>query len=385
MINEVFAYLLIFLFVALLTDFLRRQARTVGLMDYPSARKRHQQAVPPVGGEAIFIGCLLSALALGVPLGDVAALFAIGAIVVIAGALDDYNNFSPQARLLAQGSAALAMALLGGATVEQLGAITPHHQVFYLHAFAVPFTVIGVVGVINALNMVDGMDGLSGSLTLVALAGLAVMAETGNAPMVLALVLVMASGITAFLTLNMRSPWRWRASVFLGDAGSMFLGFALSWFIIRLSQEPISAMSPVTGLWLLAVPLFDVLHALGRRLLSGHSPFHADRRHLHHFFLRLGFSVNQTLGLILAFAVAAAAAGVASEFLEVAERTMLIAFWALFALYCLIMSVAWRAYPQISRWMARRRRRRGTSTLLPVMARVRANRVRELPHRMPQP
>lgn len=380
MTNEVFAYLLIFFFVALLTDFLRRQALTAGLMDYPSSRKRHQRPVPPVGGEAIFIGCLISALALGVPLGHVAGLFASGAIIVVTGALDDYYNFSPQSRLLAQAIAALAMAVLGGATVEQLGAIAPGGRIFYLHAFAVPFTVVGTVGVINALNMIDGMDGLSGSLALVALIGLAVVAEAGKASMILAMVLVMASGIAAFLTLNVRSPWRWRASVFLGDAGSTFLGFALSWFIIRLSQEPVAAMSPVIGLWLLMVPLFDTLHTLMRRLLNGHSPFIADRRHLHHFFLRVGFSVSQTLGVILAFAIAGVVIGVAGKFLDVPDRAMLIAFCALFVLYCIGMTLAWRAYPRLKRRLARRRRHRGASTTLPVMARARANRIRELPH-----
>lgn len=380
MTNEVFAYLLIFFFVALLTDFLRRQALTAGLMDYPSSRKRHQRPVPPVGGEAIFIGCLISALALGVPVGHVAGLFAIGAIVVVTGALDDYYNFSPQSRFLAQATAALAMALLSGATVEQLGAIAPGGRIFYLHAFAVPFTVIGVVGVINAFNMVDGMDGLSGSLALVALTGLALMANAGKAPMILAMVLVMASGIAAFLTLNVRSPWRWRASVFLGDAGSTFLGFALSWFIIRLSQEPVSAMSPVTGLWLLTVPLFDTLYTLVRRILSGHPPFLADRRHLHHFFLRAGFSVSQTLGLILAFAITGAAIGVAGKFLNVPDHILLAAFCALFVLYCISMTLAWRAYPRIRRRIARRRRHGGASTLLPVMARARANRIRDLPY-----
>ncbi|MCO6441313.1 MAG: undecaprenyl/decaprenyl-phosphate alpha-N-acetylglucosaminyl 1-phosphate transferase [Nitrococcus mobilis] len=380
MMNEVFAYLLIFLFVALLTDFLRRQALSVGLMDYPSSRKRHQRPVPPVGGEAIFIGCLISVLALGVPIAHVAGLFAIGAIIVLTGALDDYYNFSPLSRLLAQISAALATALLGGATVEQLGAIAPGGQIFYLHAFAVPFTVLGIVGVINAFNMVDGMDGLSGSLALVALLALALVAQAGQAPMILAMVLVMASGIAAFLTLNLRSPWRWRASVFLGDAGSTFIGFALSWFIIRLSQEPISAMSPVTGLWFLTIPLFDVLYALGRRILSGSSPFHADRQHLHHFFLRVGFSVSQTLGLILAFAISGAAIGTAGEFLDIPDRTMLIAFCGLFVLYCLTMTLAWRAYPRIRRRLVRRRRHGGASTTLPVMARARTNRIRELPH-----
>ncbi|EAR22746.1 MraY family glycosyltransferase [Nitrococcus mobilis] len=379
MMNEVFAYLLIFLFVALLTDFLRRQAHSVGLMDYPSSRKRHQKPVPPVGGEAIFIGCLISVLALGVPMTHVAGLFAIGAIIVLTGALDDYYNFSPRSRLLAQTAAALAMALLGGATVEQLGAIAPDGQVFHLHAFAVPFTVLGVVGVINALNMVDGMDGLSGSLALVALIALALIAQVGQAPVILAMVLVMASGIAAFLTLNLRSPWRWRASVFLGDAGSMFLGFALSWFIIRLSQDPVSAMSPVTGLWLLTIPLFDVLFALGRRILSGHHPFLADRQHLHHFFLRVGFSVSQTLGLILAFAIASAAIGTAGEFLDIPDRAMLLAFCGLFALYCLTMTLAWRAYPRIRYRLAQRRRHRGASTTLPVLARARATGIRELP------
>ncbi|WP_435103115.1 undecaprenyl-phosphate alpha-N-acetylglucosaminyl 1-phosphate transferase [Arhodomonas sp. AD133] len=365
--NELFAYLLVFLFVVLLTDFLRRQALLAGLVDQPDARKRHARPVPPVGGGAIFLGCLLAALALNVPEDYVRILFPVGAALVIMGAVDDHYDLPPRARLAVQALAALCTSVLGGATLTTAGDLMPGGGALTLGVLAVPVTVLGTVGTINAFNMVDGMDGLSGALALVALVGFAVVAYAGGDSGLLTLALVLATGVLAFLTQNLRSPWRWRASVFLGDAGSMFLGFAVSWFVIELSQGRAPAMSPVTGLWLLLVPLFDIAYVMGRRVARGRSPLAADRQHLHHFLLRIGLPVTRALAVIVSVAIVAAATGLAFELAGVADWVSLAAFLALFGLYCLGMTYAWRVHPRLVRWLARRQH---ANTTLPVMARA---------------
>jgi UDP-GlcNAc:undecaprenyl-phosphate GlcNAc-1-phosphate transferase len=373
---QIFAYLTTFLFVVLLTDFLRRQALQAGLVDRPDARKRHVGAIPPVGGEAIFFGCLLCALAIGVPPEQVQALFTVGALVMVLGALDDYQSFPPQARLLAQAAIAVMMAVFGGATIDSAGALAPGGRPLELGAWSLPITVVATVGVLNAFNLIDGMDGLSGSLALVALLGLAVLDGVAGHGALLPLMLVLISGVAAFLALNMRSPWRWRASVFLGDAGSTFVGFTLSWLIIRLSQGGDPALSPVVGLWLLAVPLYDTGYLVCRRIARGRSPMAADRQHLHHFFLRAGFSVNQTLAIMVPAAVLLATLGVGGVLAGIGDRWLLAGFAAGFAVYCAGMTRAWKSHPRIRRRVIRRLR---GSTVMPVVARSRANLHRDWP------
>lgn len=364
--SEAFAYLFTFLFVVLLTDFLRRQALSAGLVDRPNPRKRHRGLVPPVGGEAIFLGCLLSALALGVPARYLVELFAVGAILVVVGALDDCLRVSVRARLVAQALAALILALAGGVVLESAGAVLPGGRTLELGVLAIPFTVFCAVGVINAFNMVDGMDGLSGCLALVALAALAWLAADGGATGMLTLLLVLACGIAAFLALNARYPWRWQASVFLGDAGSTFIGFALAWAVLRLSQGPDAAMSPVTGLWLLMVPLCDIGFVALNRMVHGQSPLRGDRQHLHHYFLRAGVPVTGTLAIIVLLALAGAAVGLAGHRLAVPDALMLAGFVAFFLLYSAAMTAAWRRYPRL----VRRLRRRHRHSRLPVSARL---------------
>jgi len=367
--NEVFAYLLTFLFTVLLTDYLRRHALQAGLVDRPGARKRHVGAIPPVGGEAIFAGCLLSALAVGVSADAVLALFAIGGIVLLVGALDDYMSFSPLSRLAAQTAAATAMAVAGGGTIGHLDGLLHSGELISLGILAIPLTVIATVAVINAFNLIDGMDGLSGGLALVALLGLATMASLSGAADVVVLALILASGTAAFLALNIHSPWRWRASVFLGDSGSTFLGFALSWLIIQVSQDPATPMSPAVGLWFLMVPLFDATYVALRRMAQGRSPFVADRQHLHHFFLRAGLPVGYTLAILLALAVLGAAAGVTGAMLGLGDGALIGAFGLLFALYAAVMTRAWKRHPQLRRAV---RRHRQCASIAPVIARARA-------------
>lgn len=368
--SRVFIYLLTFLFTVLLTDHLRRQALRAGWVDRPDPRKRHVGAVPPVGGQAIFAGCLLSALAIGVPLTDVLALFAIGGIVLLVGALDDWLCFSAASRLAAQFAAATAMTLAGDAALSQFQGVLDRGEAVPLGWLGVPLTVIATVMVINAVNLIDGMDGLAGGLVLIALAGIAVMAGLDGATAVTVLALILASGTAAFLMLNIHSPWRWRASVFLGDSGSTFLGFALAWLIIQACHAPGDTMSPAVGLWLVMVPLFDATYVALRRMARGRSPFHGDRQHLHHLFLRAGVPVGHTLALILGLGLAGAAAGLlGATVLGLGDVALMGGFCLLFLIYSAAMTRAWAVHPRLRRQV---RRHMHSPHIAPVVARERA-------------
>jgi UDP-GlcNAc:undecaprenyl-phosphate GlcNAc-1-phosphate transferase len=317
---------------------LRPLAYRVGLLDTPTARKVHAGQVPLIGGIAMFVGFAMSVLTLDVGLTELRPFFAASALLVMVGLLDDFHELSSRARFAAQILAATMMVGWGDVLLANLGHITPTGKLFELGAWTVPISVFCTVGVINALNMSDGVDGLAGGLALVAIGGLSVVAARPQAD-VLAL---LASVVVAFLMLNIRIPGRHRALVFMGDAGSMFLGFAITWFVISLSQGPQRVMAPVIALWFLMVPLFDTVWLLLKRPLSGRWPTTASHDHLHHVMQMAGLSPVSTVAAIWMLSLSGAGFGLWAHGQGIEERYLFAGFLALFAVYCLIMGIAWR-------------------------------------------
>ena len=199
-----------------------------------------------------------------------------------------------------------------------------------------PFTLFSVVGVINAFNMIDGLDGLAGGLALIAAGWLAVLCLTGPAPnptaayLLLTLVMVLAG----FLAWNLRHPWRRKAKVFMGDAGSTLLGFALGWFMIDLSQgDEQAVMAPITALWIMALPLMDTITVMIRRLRAGQSPFAGDRQHLHHLLLATGRTDARVTAILLGCGLMTGGIGAAAWWLACPNTSSIYAFFAIFILY----------------------------------------------------
>ena len=190
--------------------------------------------------------------------------------------------------------------------------------------------------------MIDGMVGLAGSLALVAFAWYGVAAAfTGDAGLA-TLAWILCGGLAGFLVFNLRLPWQPKARVFLGDAGSTLLGFALAWFAIDLSQGSGPAMPPIAALWVVLLPLADTVSLIARRRSRGRSPFHADREHIHHFLLARGLSVNATLLVLVAISAACGAVGVLGWRAGVPEPVLFWAFFILFFAYHYAIKAAWR-------------------------------------------
>ncbi len=269
------------------------------------------------------------------------SFFAATALLVIVGVFDDFSEFSYHVRFVAQLLAAVLIAVAGPALLHDLGYLFHSESLFSLGLFAIPVTLFAVIGVINALNMSDGIDGLSGSLALVALSATALTAWQAGADYPLSLIMVCIGGTGGFLLFNLRLPGRLRAAVFLGDAGSMFLGLVVAWFLITLSQGESRVMSPVTALWFVAVPLFDTISLMVRRIRRGHSPFYADHHHIHHALLRIGFSVNQVLGLLVLIALLMASIGWLGLRMSVPEPVMFFGILAAGVAYHYQMTLAW--------------------------------------------
>ncbi|MGB5441737.1 MAG: undecaprenyl/decaprenyl-phosphate alpha-N-acetylglucosaminyl 1-phosphate transferase [Gammaproteobacteria bacterium] len=329
-------------------------AHHVGLVDSPEHRKIHEADIPTIGGIAIFAGFMLALLTLPVTNPFLIGFVLPALLLVGVGVLDDVVPISHKLRLILQLMAGLLMTVAGGVVLDQLGALLLPGTVITLGVLAIPFTLVCLLTMINAVNMTDGIDGLAGLLTLVAVLGLGTVAYVGGQFPILEKLSFLGVSLIVFLAFNARFMWRKRAVIFLGDSGSTFLGFALIWFAVTLSQGEQAVMTPVTVLWFIAVPLFDMLMVFTRRVIKKQSPFAADREHLHHLFLAAGYSVGQTVVILTAVALMLVGAGIAGLYYDVPENIMFILFLGLFAGCAYLVSRSWTSRRFMGRTICRR-------------------------------
>lgn len=340
---------------------LRPLARQMGLVDVPNERKVHEGEVPLVGGIAIFaaVACahVVSAVfSPGISLHQSFLAFYVGAsLLVLVGMIDDYREMLPLTRIVAQIFVALIMIYGGGVVVRDIGTIPFSGDILALGSFAIPFTVVAAVGVINAVNMSDGLDGLAGSLTLVPLLGFLIATLTLGSGEQAELLTLLCAAVVAFLFFNVTVPGKRRALIFLGDSGSMLLGFALVWFAITLSQGPDRAIQPSSALWFLMVPIFDAVCMMARRLVRRRSMFSADKEHLHHVFLLAGFTLTETVLTITGLAMLGVLVGIAGAYFGISDLYLTGAFVICGLLYYWMIMRAWNVMRFLRRSICRRR------------------------------
>jgi UDP-GlcNAc:undecaprenyl-phosphate GlcNAc-1-phosphate transferase len=328
LIGPQFGAILPFATVLIVVPLLMRIAHALGLVDHPGGRKDHAGTTPLVGGIAVFLALLPAVFATGLGAHAAALLVAL-AIMLVTGAADDIHDLKPLPKFAAQIAACLVMIYAGGVELRSMGNLAGW-GVIGLSVFALPMTVFAAVGVINAINMMDGMDGVAGSIALVAFGWYCAVAALQGLDVLQAVALMFCSGLAGFLAFNLRFPWQPRARIFLGDAGSMVLGFALAWFAIALTQGPGRSFPPICALWVVLLPLADCVSLMSRRLRAGKSPFIADREHLHHYLAARGLGHGQALALMLGLSLVFGAVGFFGWRLGVPEPFL---FWPFFFLY----------------------------------------------------
>lgn len=328
MSGETLAFWASALLTAGLVGMLRPFARRHGLVDRPSGRKNHASPTPIIGGLAIALAFIISLFLVEESFRSIAAYTMATLLLMVVGFLDDAYDLRWYWRMPAHVVAGLIMIYWGGLQVESLGMIFTDTPIF-LGAWSVPFTLVAIVGLINAINMSDGADGVAGSLCLSALLLFGAAALYAGNQLVFSWVTPLVSAIIVFLFFNMRFPWQRRARVFLGNAGSAFLGFTMGWIVLRVTQEVGHPVPPVLAPWFLVVPLVDCLVLIARRIRMGRSPFHADRGHVHHLMLDAGFTPNQVA--VVLSVVSIALGGGASLLLHwglASEGQLVVAFFA---------------------------------------------------------
>ncbi|MFK4822487.1 MraY family glycosyltransferase [Ochrobactrum quorumnocens] len=315
----------------------RGLAREWYLIDIPDARKRHDGNVPLCGGIAVFLSFLVTVF-LTPSLGGSASAVALlpGIFLVLAtGVLDDRFNLPVAPRLAIQIVAAFLIIGISGITQIHLGLAGGATQSILLPATEIPGDVLAgplfllialafVVGLVNAINMSDGVDGLAGSASAAAFFWLAAICFWVDENRIGVQTLALAAGCSGFLVFNMRHRWRAKASLFLGDGGSTFLGATLAGIILILADAHTEVAFPIV-LWVVVVPVIDTLSLIVRRLVSRRSPFSPDRQHLHHLFIDAGLSSGQTAVAVMALNFLAGATAYIAIRLEMPAWPMLIA------------------------------------------------------------
>lgn len=318
----------------------RKLSTKFNLIAYSGEHRQHATPTPLTGGISMFLAVLMAML-IGLVILDFSLtawaeighyLFAIMLLVII-GWIDDRYNISFLWRFLAQIAAVFIMVQQGNALLD-LGELFSRHTL-YLGSYSTFMTIFATVGVINALNMSDGIDGLAGGYFLIALAVLAFFSFNTVHELI---IIVWIGAILGFLVLNF--PWRGDAKVFMGDAGSMVLGFTLAWLLINGSQDvhanQRSLFHPIFAVWLLALPLYDTVSVMLIRLLKGKSPFHADRMHMHHHVLHWLNSTKMSVLFMLSWFLVYVLIGVYSHLNDVEQYQQTILFSIVFVLHFLL-------------------------------------------------
>lgn len=266
----------------------------IGILDKSGGRKVHKNDTPRIGGVAIFFAFLLAWLVFG-ELDRQARGFLVGGVIVfLVGLADDLVGLSPRQKLSGQVIAVLAAVLIGNIRIVSLGDLFGTGEIM-LGMFALPFTVVAIVGVINAVNLLDGLDGLAAGVCAIAAIAMGILAYQADNLRLLILAMALLGAVIGFLRYNSHP-----ATIFMGDGGSLFLGYCMGFLSVMLVTESGGMIPEATPLVILGVPIVDTCFVVWKRLRSGESPFTPDNNHIHHRFLALG--VGHKLAVIMVYA-----------------------------------------------------------------------------------
>lgn len=326
--------LFLFAFAATVTllPLLRAFARRHGFVDRPGGRKKHEDLIPPVGGLAVFPVFMILAALSGIPWMQYGFFFAALALLLITGALDDGKGVPAKIKFGIQFLAAALIVIPGQAQIIVMGDLFGFGR-FGLNFMAIPFSIIATVLLINAINLMDGLDGLAGGIGITVLFWLALACAAAGNLVLLTPVMILMGALAAFLLYNMRSPLRKKASIFLGDSGSLALGLSLAWFAINAAKGEAPVIQPMSVAWLLALPIYDTCGQFARRVSQGRHPFDADHDHFHHHFIYAGFPVGQAVAFIVGLSFLSGLIGTGVIWLDLPQAVLTYPWIALLFLH----------------------------------------------------
>lgn len=273
-------------------------AKKTGAVDEPNARKVHKFPVPRIGGVGIFAS-FMTAIAIttamsnlnGGMLHEIIGLVVSGTIMFLIGLIDDYKNLPAKVKLLGQILAATVLVIGFDVRIDFI--TDPFGDYIYLEWFAIPATIFWLVGLTNTVNLIDGLDGLAAGVSGIAAITILLVALEKQFFLVAVLMAALAGAAGGFLFYN-SNP----ARIFMGDSGSLFLGFMLAGISVIGAVKSAATIALIVPILALGVPIMDTTFAIVRRYLGGQPIFKPDKGHLHHRLLGLGFTQRQAVFLM---------------------------------------------------------------------------------------
>ncbi len=290
------AFLLAGLISFLCTPVAKRVAARIGAIDVPKdSRRMHKKPIPRLGGLAIFLGFFVSTMVftfdfISLPIYGML----MGAMVIVAlGMADDVLALKPASKFVVQ-LLAVAFPVASGVRIERFPDIFGQGSYIELSLpVSCVASVIWLLAILNAVNIIDGLDGLAcgvSSIMTICVTAIVILLE---APQVAVIAAALAGACIGFLPFNFNP-----AKIFMGDTGAMFIGYTLACLSIMGLFKAYAIVAFFVPVLLFLLPIFDLLFAACRRILSGHSPMHADKSHLHHKLIAIGFSQKQAVAIL---------------------------------------------------------------------------------------
>ena len=292
-LNALIAVIFAALMAFVTTPISRVIAYKIGAIDIPKDERRmHKEPIPRLGGLAIFFSFVISVFLFYGVTNFTLSLIAGAFLVVIIGILDDVYRIRALYKFLVHIAAAGLVVWQGGVIVERVNIFDN-----YIHfgMFSVPLTILWIVGLINAINLIDGLDGLACGISSISAVSLLVVTILIGDFKIALLMAILAGSCFGFLPFNMNP-----AKIIMGDTGATFLGFVLAVVSIQGVFKVQAVITFIIPFLILGVPIFDTTFAMIRRILSGRHPFSADRGHLHHRLVDMGFNKKQTVRILYA-------------------------------------------------------------------------------------
>jgi UDP-GlcNAc:undecaprenyl-phosphate GlcNAc-1-phosphate transferase len=286
MLPYLWTFLIAVAIAYILTPLVIRLAYGVGALDRPNQRKVHKKPIPRLGGLAIYLA-FVAAILYALPLQETKGILISSSLIVALGIIDDLKQLSAKVKLLGQIGAALVLVLFG-VRIEWLS--NPFNGIFYLHSLSIPVTIFWIVGVTNTVNLIDGLDGLAAGVSTIASVTLLLAAFRFGQESTIFFTAAIAGACIGFLRYNFNP-----AKIFMGDTGSMFLGFILSAVAITGTLKSAATIALGVPILALGLPIIDTTCAIIRRYQNG-TPIHeADKGHFHHRLLALGMSQKKAV------------------------------------------------------------------------------------------
>lgn len=324
--KDIIMAILALLISLVLVPFVAKLAIKIGAVDKPNARKVHTKLMPRMGGLAIYISFFIVLFLSQEITREHIGLLLGGTVLVIVGIIDDVKDIPAKVKLVGQIVAACIVVAFGVRIEFMTNFILG--GMFPLYMFSVPFTVLWIVAITNAVNLIDGLDGLAAGTSIIAAATMAISGyATGQTEMAsVALILIGAS--LGFLKYNFHP-----ATIFMGDTGSMFLGYNLAVLAVMGFTKSFTLLSLVTPILVLAIPILDTMFAIIRRKMNHRPIFKPDKNHLHHCLLNYGFSHRDTVLIIYGVSAVLALCGLIMTYLNPAQGICLLVVISVVIIY----------------------------------------------------